>query len=94
MNENSRKKDTKMPLERTNSIILKPSPEERGLLEEAARIKGVSLREYVVQAALESAKMDIEHGPNIVLLNASRDIVLGLHENPPQPNEALRKLFQ
>ncbi len=83
-----------MSLERIYKIILKPSPEERGLLEEAARIKGVSLREYVIQAALESAKRDIEHGPNIVLSDASKDVVLGLFEKPPQPSEALQSLFR
>ncbi len=83
----------RMP-EKENRITLELTPEEKYLLNETARIKGVSLREYVIQAALESAKMDIEHGPNIVLPNASRDIVLGLLENPPQPNEALRKLFK
>ncbi len=82
-----------MSLERTNKITLKPSPEERDLLNEAARIKGMSLREYAIRAALEAAKRDIEHGPGIILSNASRDAVLGLLENPPRPNEALRGLF-
>ncbi len=79
---------------KTSRIDLRLIPDDKTTLEKAAEINRMNLSAYITKVAIESARMDIEREKNIVLSNKARDMLLDLLENPPEPNEALRKLFQ
>ena len=78
---------------KTSRIDIRLMPEDKNTLEAAAAIKRVSVSAYILSAAMDAAKADIEREENIVLGDEARDNLLRLLENPPEPNEALRRLF-
>ena len=84
-----------MAIQTKNSRIdIRLDPKDKEILEHAASLKRISLSSYILSSAIENAKMDIEKEETILLSNKQRDMVLSLLDNPPEPNEALRKLFK
>lgn len=84
-----------MAVQTKNSRIdIRLDPKDKETLEYAASLKRISLSSYILSAAMELAKMDIEKEEAIILSNKQRDELLSLLDNPPEPTEALRKLFQ
>ena len=75
-------------------IDIRINPEDKEMLEMAAALKRVSLSSFILSAAIEIAKMDIEREETIVLSNKQRDEIMALLDNPPEPNEALKNLFK
>ena len=75
-------------------IDIRLIPSDKEMLETAASIKRVSLSAYILSAAIEMAKMDIEREETLVLSAKQRDTLMSLLDNPPEPNEALRRLFE
>jgi uncharacterized protein (DUF1778 family) len=63
-------------------------------LEQAAELQGVTLRQFVVQAALGEARRIVERHRVIHLSRVDAAFLLDLLENPPGPNARLRKAFQ
>ena len=69
-------------------------------------VQGVGLRWRAENAAnalgvtgwvrnnFDAARMDIEEEERIVLSTEARDALLSLLDNPPEPNDALKRLFQ
>lgn len=83
-----------MAVQTKNSRVdIRLNPEDKKTLEHAASLKRISLSSYILSAAIQLAKLDIEKEEAIVLSNKERDLVLSLLDNPPEPNEALRALF-
>ena len=74
-------------------INIRLVPGDKAVLERAASLKRVSLSSYILSAAMEAARLDIQREETIHLSDAARDKLLDLLENPPEPTEALRKLF-
>ena len=84
-----------MAIQTKNSRIdIRLDPKDKEILEHAASLKRISLSSYILSSAIENAKMDIEKEETILLSNKQRDMVLSLLDNPPEPNESLRKLFK
>jgi uncharacterized protein (DUF1778 family) len=83
-----------------------PTNEERGritarvpqdvqdTLEQAAKLLGATLNQFVVQAALNEARRVIERDRVIHLSSVDAAFLLNLLEKPPAPNARLRKAFQ
>lgn len=78
---------------KTGRIDIRLMPEDKTTLETAASIKRVSLSNYILSAAIEAARNDIESEETVSLNDEARDTLLKLLENPPEPTDALKRLF-
>jgi uncharacterized protein (DUF1778 family) len=67
-----------------------PASNKHNLLR-AAALRGQSLTDFVLQAALESAVQTIEKHEVIALNKATSSVFYELLQNPPKPNAALKK---
>ena len=63
-------------------------------LVEASQAVGATLNQFLVQSALEKANLILEDERTIKLSTASADAVFTLMENPPEPNDYLKKAMQ
>ena len=66
-------------------------PEIKERIENAALVSGVTVTDFAITALANTAEAVLEKHQNRVLSNRDRDIFLALLENPPEPNEALKK---
>ena len=73
--------------ERTEARLL---PEQKKRIERAARIKGLSLSDFIVQHADEAAIKTIESHSAWVLSDRDRDIFVHALLNPPEPNARMK----
>jgi uncharacterized protein (DUF1778 family) len=73
--------------ERTEARLL---PEQKRRIERAASHKGVSVSDFMVQAADEAAVRTIQQHESWVLEEADRDAFVRALLHPWEPNEALR----
>lgn len=74
-------------------IDFRVNSKQKALLECAATVKCVSLSSYVLTSSLNQAQIDLAENEILVLSNRDRDLVMDALENPPEPNEALKRLF-
>ena len=44
--------------------------------------------------ALKQAQIDLAENSSLVLSNPDRDLMMNALDDPPEPNEALKRLFQ
>ena len=79
---------------KTGRIDIRLMPSDKDALELAASLKRMSLSQYILSAALEAARNDIEKEERIKLSEEEFNTLLSLLENPPEPTEALRRLFR
>ena len=63
----------------------------RETLQRAAALSGVTLNQFLVQAALKEAHKILEEERVIVLSERDADKVFNLLENPPAPNVRLQE---
>lgn len=63
-------------------------------LNSAAELTGTTLNNFVVQAALEKAQKIVDRETTIRLSRNDTAMLLELLDNPPKPNDALRKAFE
>ncbi|MEI8355054.1 MAG: DUF1778 domain-containing protein [Deltaproteobacteria bacterium] len=61
---------------------------------EAAQSVGATLNQFIVQSALERANEILERERVITLSSTAAKTVFDLMENPPEPNERLKKAMQ
>lgn len=63
-------------------------------IEQAAAWRGMSVSSFVVEAAAKEAALVIERERQIQLSTEDARLVVSLLEDPPSPNEALRKAVE
>ncbi len=63
----------------------------RAKIEEAATWRGMSVSNFIADAAAKEAEQVIERERLIQLSHEDAERILALLDNPPQPNAALRK---
>ena len=73
---------------------MRASIQQKFTLEKAAELKHISLSSYILSTSLKQAQIDLTENDTLVLSNRDRDLVMMALDNPPEPNEALKKLFQ
>src|SRR5215203_7254533 len=66
-------------------------PEIKERIENAALISGVTVTDFAITALLQRSEEVLEKHQTRMLSNRDRDIFLSMLENPPEPNEALKK---
>ncbi len=79
---------------KTKRIDIRANSSQKSILERAAELKNISLSSYVLSTSLKQAQLDIAENETITLSNNDRDLIMKLLENPPEPNMALRGLFE
>jgi len=73
--------------ERTEARLL---PEQKKRIERAARIKGLSLSDFIVQHADEAAIKTIQQHTSWTLEDRDRDIFVQALLNPPEPSDYMK----
>jgi uncharacterized protein (DUF1778 family) len=73
--------------ERTEARLL---PEQKRRIETAARLKGLSLSDFIVQHADEAAIRTIQMHTSWTLDDRDRDAFVKALLNPPEPNARLK----
>jgi uncharacterized protein (DUF1778 family) len=68
--------------------------EMRSTLEQAAELVGATVNQFVVQSAYQEAQRILEKESVIRLSQEDARRVFKLLDNPPKPNQALRKAFK
>ena len=63
-------------------------------LEEAAALVGVTVNQFIVQAAAEKARTIIDAYTRIELSRRDAAFIANLLDNPPAPSEALKRAVQ
>ena len=66
-------------------------PEIKERVETAALVSGLTVTDFAITALANTAEEVLEKHQTRVLSNRDRDIFLAMLENPPAPNEALKK---
>jgi len=74
--------------ERTEARLL---PEQKKRIERAARLKGLSLSDFIVQHADEAAKKTIEEHTSWTLSDRDRDVFVRALLNPPRPSMRMKQ---
>ena len=72
--------------ERTEARLL---PDQKKRIERAAKIRGISVSDFMVQNADEAAKRTIEQHESWRLEAKDRDVFVESLINPPEPSERL-----
>jgi uncharacterized protein (DUF1778 family) len=73
--------------ERTEARLL---PEQKKRIERAARLKGISLSDFIVQHADEAAIRTIQLHTSWTLEERDRDVFVRALLNPPEPSPRLK----
>ena len=79
---------------KTTRIEFRTDVNNKKLIEKAAIITGQTLSSYILNKVIDSAKKDIEEIESLHLAENDRDIFYSLINNPPAPNENLKRLFE
>jgi uncharacterized protein (DUF1778 family) len=72
-------------------VEFRASISERQLFEKAAIVLGMNLSSFMRMTALEKSTEILRRSDSICLSNQDRDAFLNALENPPQPNQNLKK---
>lgn len=78
---------------RQERLHLRCDAQAKQLLEKAAAYRHETLSAFILTQALDSARQVIETQESITLTPADFEIFLDALENPPTPNDALRRAF-
>ena len=79
---------------RTERIELRAKPEIKSIIERAAQLRHTTISAYLLETALQKAKSDLWETETLILNEDDRDRFFAVLSSPPQPNSALRALFQ
>ncbi len=74
--------------ERTEARLL---PEQKKRIERAARLKGLSLSDFIVQHADEAARRTIEEHATWTLGDRDRNVFVQALLNPPRPSSRMKE---
>jgi len=72
-------------------IDLRLTEEDKNMIEEAAAMTNQTVTQFLVSSASERAAQVIEQHRRLVLNEASWNLVMEAIENPPAPNDRLKR---
>jgi len=76
---------------KSERMELRISPHDKQEIEQAAQLSRVSVSQFIADSARERAEQIINEHKRIQLTEASYKAVMEALENPPEPNERLRR---
>ena len=83
-----------MTLDARERVTARMSTQVAAKLQEAAELTGATVNQFMVQAALEKAQKIIDR-ENLIMFSAEdAAMFINMLENPPPPNEALKRAFE
>ena len=85
---------TKERARRRESLNLRISPEEKGLIDRAARVRGKNRTEFILDAARRAAEEAILDQTVFMVSPEVYEAFLARLDAPPQVNERLRKTMR
>ena len=78
-------------LAKSERMELRISPDVKSEIETAAQLSRVSVSQFIADSAVQRAETIISEHSRIKLTEASWNAVMEALENPPAPNERLRR---
>ncbi len=81
-------------LARDDRLSLRLPAQHKRRIEDAARLNGQTLTDFVIGTLMERAVEVIDKHSSWTLSNDAFDAIVAALENPPAPNEALVDLFR
>jgi uncharacterized protein (DUF1778 family) len=82
-----------MPAADSARINLRTSPEAKATIERAAALMGTTVSAFMLQHAYDAARRVVSDNDTLRLSQQAFEEFIAACENPPEPNEALRKLM-
>ena len=79
----------RVPVENNDRMSLRIAAEEKSLLVRAAALQHTNLTEFVIRTVVAAARDVIDQSERVELTERDSVYVLGLLEDPPEPNEKL-----
>ena len=86
--------DTREDGQKSERVAVRLTPAVKRALERGAEVSGRSLSDFVVDSAYRAAQRAIEDHERLHLSDADRKVFLAALDNPPEPNQALRRAAQ
>jgi len=74
-----------------NRMDLRLEPEHKDLIKRAAAYSGESITNFAVSTLVSKARRVVREHETTTLTAADRDRFIALIDNPPKPNQALRR---
>ena len=78
---------------KTNRIDIRLTDSDKSLIEKAASLNKQSVSGYIVSVVTKQAQIDIEKNDKVTLSRKDWNIIAKLLNNPGEPNEELKELF-
>ena len=75
-------------------LSFRVDPAVKALIERAAQYSGETVTSYAISTLVRDARQVVQAHEMTILSDRDRDRFLELLDNPPPPNEALRRAFQ
>ena len=82
---------TKTRPTREARIDMRLNPDDKALLEAAARLHGLNVSAYILSHSIPAARSEVGAAGTIGLSNRDRDLFLEKISSPPKPNKDLKK---
>lgn len=86
--------DTRDDRQKSERVAVRLTPAVKRALERGAEVSGRSLSDFVVDSAYRAARRAIEDHERLHLSDQDRKVFLVALDNPPEPNQALRRAAQ
>ncbi len=79
---------------RASRLDIRTTQQTKEAIENAANFLGITTSAFVVECAMERAAQVLEQAQSINLNASESRRFIDLLENPPEPNENLKRLFK
>ena len=76
------------------TIQLRLNAEQKTIIEHAAALCGASVSVYMLSNSLKVAEQEIASHERLTLSKDDWELLMSAIENPPKPNQALKKAFR
>ncbi len=86
--------DPREDRQKSERIAVRLTPAVKRALERGAEVSGRSLSDFVVDSAYRTAQQVLEDHERLHLSDQDRKVFLEALDNPPEPNQALRRAAQ
>ena len=79
---------------RQSRIDIRTTIDAKKLIETAANYMGLTASSFILETVVERASSILNRAQHITLTESQSKLFLELLDNPPEPNQNLKKLFQ
>ncbi len=83
--------DIREDRQKSERVAVRLTPAVKRALERGAEVSGRSLSDFVVDSAYRAARQVIEDHERLYLSDRDRKVFLAALDDPPEPNQALRR---